>query len=153
MDKKVLRYAAIVPRWRQAFGEHAVDPHGEGQPVEWLVGADAVGAIVADGAWAASFERLLGPRPPEFELAPDALRLGGMTLDDKAIVGRPGYLALRELLLDTGPAHMFESTHLIYPAGTRLITFSRRAPLRLLYRRLAPLSVELAAAPAASARQ
>lgn len=146
MDKTLLRYAPYVPVWRQAFGEHRADPRGEGQPLEWLVGTDAVGAIVAPGARAAPFARLLDLRPPELELGPAALRLDGVTLDDEAIVGQPGYAALCELLLDAGPTHMFESAHLIYPAGTRIITFSRRAPLRMLYRRLAPLPVGLVAA-------
>jgi hypothetical protein len=34
---------------------------------------------------------------------------------------------------------MYLTYHLIYPPGTRIITLSRKAPLPLLYKEMAPL--------------
>jgi hypothetical protein len=39
--------------------------------------------------------------------------------------------------------HMFLSYHLIYPPGTRIITVSRRSPLPLLYKEMAPLPISV----------
>ena len=46
MEKLIRRYSAFIPRWCQAFGDHAPDPGGEGRAVEWLVGSDSVGVVV-----------------------------------------------------------------------------------------------------------
>jgi len=57
------------------------------------------------------------------------------------VIAHPGYAALRELLLGVHEAPMFLTYHLIYPPGTRIITVSRKPPLPLLYKEMAPLPV------------
>ena len=48
---------------------------------------------------------------------------------------------MRGLLLGVDEAPMFLTYHLIYPPGTRIITVSRKPPLPLLYKEMAPLPV------------
>jgi hypothetical protein len=112
VEKIVRRYSAFIPRWCQAFGDHQPDPGGEGRAVEWLIGEDSVGVILL----------------PEIRhrLMQELLR-------------HAGYGALRELLLGEAEVHMYLTYHLIYPPGTRIITLSRKAPLPLLYKEMAPL--------------
>lgn len=145
MEKIVRRYTAYFPRWCQAFGDHLPDPHGEGRAVEWLVGDGCVGVIVLPEIRRLLMHELLGAQEPELEFRPRSLRLNRYDYDEVEVLGHSGYAALRELLLAGGEAHMFLTYHLIYPPGTRIITLSRKPPLPLLYKEMAPLAVSVCA--------
>jgi len=141
MEKAIRRYSAFIPRWCQAFGDHAPDPGGEGRAVEWLLGADSVGVVVLPDIRRFLTHELLGAQQPMLELGERSVTLNQRTYAEMNILGHPGYAALRELLLGAGDAHMFLSYHLIYPPGTRIITISRKPPLPLLYKEMAPLPI------------
>ena len=141
MEKIIHRYSAFFPRWCQAFGDHVPDPGGEGRAVEWLVGADCVGVIVLPEIRHLLMHELLGQHQPELEFRQRSVRLNRRDYDEIEVLGHPGYTALRELLLGSEAAHMFLTYHLIYPPGTRIITVSRKPPLGLLYKEMAPLPI------------
>jgi hypothetical protein len=126
VEKIVRRYSAFIPRWCQAFGDHQPDPGGEGRAVEWLIGEDSVGEILA-------------PKAVEIEFGPRSIRFNRHDYEEASILRHAGYAALRELLLGEAEVHMYLTYHLIYPPGTRIITLSRKAPLPLLYKKMAPL--------------
>jgi hypothetical protein len=48
-----------------------------------------------------------------------------------------------ELVASEGDLHLSQTYHLIYPSGTRILTLSRKAPLPLVYREIAPLLLQL----------
>ena len=141
MEKNIRRYSAFIPRWCQAFGDHAPDPGGEGRAVEWLLGADSVGVVVLPDIRRFLTHELLGAQQPRLELGARCVRLNQRTYAEMNILGHPGYAALRELLLGPGDAYMFLTYHLIYPPGTRIITISRKPPLALLYKEMAALPI------------
>ena len=143
MEKIIRRYSAYFPRWCQAFGDHEPDPVGEARAVEWLVGADSVGVIVLPEIRYRLMHELLGENHPEIEFQRRSIRLNRHHYDEVEVLGHPGYAALRELLLGSEEAHMFLAYHLIYPPGTRIITVSRKPPLGLLYKEMAPLPVSV----------
>lgn len=139
MEKIVRRYSAFIPRWCQAFGDHQPDPGGEGRAVEWLIGEDSVGVILLPEIRHRLMQELLGPRDIEIEFGPHLIRLNRHDYKEASILRHAGYGALRELLLGEAEVHMYLTYHLIYPPGTRIITLSRKAPLPLLYKEMAPL--------------
>ena len=139
MDRIVRRYAAYFPRWCQAFGDHVPDPGGEGRAVEWLVGDDCVGVILLPEVRRFLMHELLGPQTPELALGQRSIQLNRHTYREVSVLGQPGYVALRALLLGHEETHMFLTYHLIYPPGTRIVTVSRKPPLPLLYKEMAPL--------------
>jgi hypothetical protein len=141
MEKIIRRYTAYFPRWCQAFGDHLPDPGGEGRAVEWLIGADCVGVIVLPEVRRILMHELLGPKKPKLEFRQRSLCLNRHDYQEVEVLGHPGYAALWELLLGSEEAHMFLCYHLIYPPGTRIITLSRKPPLPLLYREMAPLPI------------
>ena len=143
MEKIIRRYSAYFPRWCQAFGDHEPDPVGEARAVEWLVGADSVGVIVLPEIRYRLMHELLGENHPEIEFQRRSIRLNRHHYDEVEVLGHPGYAALRELLLGSEEAHMFLAYHLIYPPGTRIIAVSRKPPLGLLYKEMAPLTVSI----------
>lgn len=143
MEKTIRRYTAYFPRWCQAFGDHVPDPGGEGRAVEWLIGSDSVGVIVLPEVRHLLLHALLGGKQPVVESYPGLIRLDQREYAEPSVIGHAGYRALRELLRDSPEAHMFLTYHLIYPAGTRIITISRNSPLPLLYKEMAQLSLIL----------
>lgn len=141
MEKTVRRYSAYFPRWCQAFGDHTPDPGGEGRAVEWLIGEDCVGLVVLPEIRRILQHELLGANRPYLEFAARSVRLNRYDYAETSVLSHPGYAALRELLLGSDDLHLFLTYHLIYPPGTRIITVSRRTPLALLYKEMAPLQV------------
>ena len=93
----------------------------------------------------AAYRRLLGPKAVEIEFGPRSIRLNRHDYEEASILRHPGYAALRELLLGEAEVHMYLTYHLIYPPGTRIITLSRKAPLPLLYKEMAPLPLIVSA--------
>jgi hypothetical protein len=141
VEKTVRRHVSFLPRWCQAFGEHQPDPAGEGRTVEWLIGEDRVGLLIAPDPRRKLLYQLLGPERPELEFRQGLVRINRHDYSNVDVLGQPGYAALRELLLESGDTHIFLTYHLIYPPGTRIITASRKAPLPLLYKEISPLLI------------
>ena len=143
MDREVRRYRAFFPSWCQAFGDHVPEPGGEGRAVEWLVGADCIGAIVVPENRLLLIRELLGSRKPRVIVREGSMRLGELEFRDAEVCGHPGYAALLDLLVSAETVHLFLTYHLIYPPGTRIITVSSKAPLPLIYKETAPLRVSV----------
>jgi hypothetical protein len=139
-ERMIQRYAAFFRGWAQAFGEH----RSLGDPaagMRWLVGDDQVGLILNPG-----LKRLLYPLflyRSELAAPTAMLRPDGLVIDTTLIplVGAaPTPLSqILELIGRPGPLHLYQTYHLIYPSGTRILTLSARAPLPILYRELAPV--------------
>jgi hypothetical protein len=140
----IRRYTAYFRGWAQAFGEHRKvgDPSGGSR---WLVGEGQVGLILEP-----AYKRLLYPlflhRPdrsaPEVILRTDALDVGE-TRVPLAVRPPAPIPEIMSLLGGDQDLHLYQTYHLIYPAGTRILTLSTRAPLGILYRELTPLRLRM----------
>lgn len=139
-EHMIRRYAAFFRGWAQAFGEHRALGDATGG-MRWLIGDDQVGLIVQP-----VLKRLLYPlflhRPgltePAVTLGPAGIDIG-TTRIPLAAEGPTPVPQILELITRPGPLHLYQTYHLIYPPGTRILTLSARAPLGILYRELAPL--------------
>lgn len=144
-EHRIRRYSAFFPGWAQAFGEHQALGEGSGGQ-RWLSGADQVGLILEP-----RLKRLLYPlflhhrdlAEPTATLWPDGLEIEGTHIPLNTVGASPLPQVL-ELLAHPGPLHLYQTYHLIYPSGTRILTLSARAPLTILYRELSPLRLTLA---------
>jgi hypothetical protein len=143
MDREVRRYRAYFPSWCQAFGDHVPDPGGEGRAVEWLIGEDCVGAIVAPEIRDMLIRELLGAKKPRVIVRAGSMCLGELDFSNAEVCGHPGYAALLDLLENADTVHLFPTYHLIYPPGTRIITVSSKAPQSLIYKETTPLRVSV----------
>ncbi len=151
-DRIIRRYAAFFRGWAQAFGEHEKleDP---ALGLRWLVGEDQIGLILVPAIKRFWFPRLLGhpAQPlPEVILHPDALEIATVRLELNRGKGAP-LQPILALLARGCDLHLYQTYHLIYPQGTRILTLSARAPLGILYRELAPLRLRIADAQLAAA--
>ncbi len=143
-ERIIRRYSAYFPGWAQAFGTH--DKGGDEQRnLRWLFGEDQVGLILTHEVKRFLYPRFLGDRAshaPTLELTDGLLRIESAEIRFDESHGRP-VEALLELVQGPGELHLYQTYHLIYPSGTRIITLSRRAPLPILYREISQVSLQL----------
>lgn len=150
----IRRHGAYFRGWAQAFGAH--EPASDDKRgLRWLLGEEQLGLILtpaiqqwlqplwaddADDMPAISSEQTADAAP--LVLNDDTLHLGSLTLPIASAHQRVVEFAA-DLLANERDLHLYQTYHLIYPSGTRILTLSRRAPLALIYRELAPLRLEL----------
>ena len=73
----------------------------------------------------------------------DCVRIGEFHQDLSATEDKPGLDALRQALEKPGDLHLYLTHHFLYRAGTRIITFSRKQPLAIIYKQISPMQIEL----------
>ncbi|MDD3449771.1 MAG: hypothetical protein PHF72_12165 [Gammaproteobacteria bacterium] len=144
IKRQVERYAAYYFNWCQAFGEHDAVADETGA-LTWLVGEGRVGVILAARERREILRELMHQErtTPEVTIRPECIRVNDTRI---ALPGLPDTTALdrlRDLLEGEETIHLFLTYHVFYPAGTRIITFSRKPPLGLLYKAVGKLQVRL----------
>lgn len=139
----VQRYAGYFRGWCQAFGEHR-SQLDEDSGILWLFGDDQVGLILSERLRRIAYRQLLVSRnPPPLMIGIDFVRVGNLRYDAASDVERAGLESLRQLFAVVTPVHLYLTYHFMYPRGTRIVTFSRKAPLPLVYKTIAPLVAKL----------
>jgi len=155
----IRRHSAYFRGWAQAFGAHELATDAR-RGLRWLLGDEQLGLILTPPI-RASLQALTADAGPDGEenpaasdgaapdIAPDrlllgdhALDLGDVTMPIASVQQGVADFAAR-LLQDRGDLHLYQTYHLIYPSGTRILTLSQRAPLGLIYREIEPLQVGL----------
>lgn len=139
----VHRYTAYFRGWATAFGSHEKEIDEE-RALVWLFGEDQVGLILSPTVKRFLYPLLLGKgkSEPIVSLTEGRLRIQDteIALADKD--QRP-YEAVMGLVCQGGDPHLFQSYHLVYPSGTRILTLARKAPLGLIYSEIRPLILKL----------
>jgi hypothetical protein len=141
---QIKRYAAFYRGWCQAFGEHEGEIE-EGADINWIYGEGAIGLVMSKDIQKRFMRYMLlkGGENPGIEL-----RKGCIYLNDEKIVmasaaDRKGLSRIRALFGSGLLIHMYLTSHFYYPSGTRIITFSTRKPLPIVYKEINPVSVRL----------
>ena len=139
----IRRYTAFFQGWAQAFGNHRGSMDDD-RVLNWLFGEneDQIGLILTHQLRHDLLHKVIGEHLSEVHLTLGPSRVGVEDLtvatgyrDEQAI------RAIRALLDGDGELHLYLTYHLFYPSGTRILTLSRKAPLPLIYREIAPLTV------------
>ncbi|WPL14061.1 MULTISPECIES: hypothetical protein [Thiorhodovibrio] len=142
--RSIRRYSAFFRTWAQAFGEHELieDPDNA---LRWLIGPNQLGFILNTSLRRQLYALLLGRHahpPPRLRLTRESLQLG-QHYWMPARAPEPVYQLLQRILANKGALHLFQSYHLIFPAGTRILTLSQQAPMPLIYREIAAVELEV----------
>jgi hypothetical protein len=143
-ERKIRRYSAYFRGWATAFGSHEKDANNE-RGLVWLFGDDQMGLILTPAVKRFLFPLFLG----RCRDAVPAVRVdsGCLRIDDVEIAfdnrDQRAFDTMMGLMQLEGDLHLYQTYHLVYPSGTRILTLGRRAPLPLVYRELAPLVVQL----------
>jgi hypothetical protein len=170
-DARLLRrHRAYFNGWAQAFGHHdlfrdtcqglrwllgerqlglMLDPSvrtrlqgGDGQGLGGLL-ADDLRSPAVEPARPRSLHRLgIASTPPALiDVGSETLRLGRLTLRHCPAAVVEG---VRALMDEDADLHLYETYHLMYPSGSRILTLTRRPPLGLVYRELTPALIRAA---------
>jgi len=143
-ERTIRRYSAYFRGWATAFGAHE-KVFDEGRGMRWLFGEEQVGLILTPDVKRLLYPLFLGRRgehAPTLELGSEMLQIGDVEISFGHQDRRP-FAAITEVLKRPGDIHLYQTYHLFYPSGTRILTLSRRSPLPLVYREIAPLRVQI----------
>jgi len=143
-ERWVKRYSAYFQGWCQTFGEHQKAALSDDE-VKWLFTDDQVGLILRDDILRVFQRELLslGGREPVMSIAPTYVQTGDLVLSTVEEHHKPATDRFRSLLRAPATLHLYLTYHLLYPPGTRIVTFSRRMPMGIIYKEIEPLRVLL----------
>jgi|GEM_PF-815374 len=141
---QIKRYSAYYAGWCVAFGEHDAT-YDENKEINWLYGDSKIGFTLSPQLKRVFFRELLG-RPnriplvsiQEFEIRLDKYRIP-MTLEED----RRGLASFKEFINTEEDVHLCLTSHFCYTPGTRIITFSKKKPLIIIYKEIQPMQVEI----------
>ena len=142
LKRRVRRYTAYFRGWSQAFGEH--DPSfAEDCEVSWLLAPDQVGLILPDEVRKVFYLELLGKKTTikTLRVSQTQVEFGRSSYPLEERRDIEGVGALMTLLRREEPTHLYLTYHLLYPQGTRIVTFSKKTPLPIIYKEMQPLTV------------
>ena len=142
-DKKIVRrYSAYYQGWCMAFGEHQAIYHDDWN-INWLFAEDRIGLAISSELRKRIARELLGQRDkaPVVVLSEDSVKINRLhyLLVDEA----ERYYArqIRSFIMNSEELHMFLCSHFCYPPRTRIVTFSRKKPLAIMYKEMLPLEL------------
>lgn len=143
-DRLIRRYAAFFKGWAQAFGEHE-KIEDERRHLRWLRTDEQVGLILEPAIKRALYPHFLGHKPedvPPILLHRTAVEMAGARFE-LGETPEPPLSDILQLVAAAQELHLYQTYHLIYPSGTRILTLSARAPMTILYRELPPITLRL----------
>lgn len=140
-ERQIRRYTAYFLGWCQAFGEHDVD-FDESKDFNWLFGDAKIGIIVSSSVRKLFLKDILRQENPAIFLSCSGIKIKGSHYaafeNEKKV-----FKYVLDFLKKPSEIHMFLSSHLCYPPKTRIITFSTKKPLLILYKEIPPLTVKI----------
>jgi hypothetical protein len=143
IEQEVTRYSAYFRGWCQAFGEHE-NVKGEASGAEWLLADSQVGLVLpAEYIKPLYREVLLHDEAPPLVFCADKLRIGSLTLPLGGGRERQVLDAMAAILQSGEPLHLYLTSHLLYGSGARIITFSRKKPILIIYKEIGRMRVQL----------
>ena len=140
LERTVSRYSAYFRGWCQSFGEHE-ESFDQDSEINWLRADDQVGIVLTDEFKRLFYKKLLGGNSPTLRLSKTHVELGDSSYPLEEQRDIEGMGALMALLRRDEPTHLYLTYHLLYPQGTRILTFSKKSPLLIIYKEMQPLKV------------
>lgn len=138
------RYAAYFRGWCQAFGE--IDKEFEGaNGIMWLLAEDQVGLILPDQQRREVYRQVLGTKAKAkvLTVSDSRFQLGETAFDIDVNQVQEYLRTLLRAFSGSQELHLYVTYHLTYPSGTRFVTISKRAPLRIIYKEIEPMVIRI----------
>ncbi len=138
------RYAAYFRGWCQAFGE--IDNEHEGaNGITWLLAEDQVGLILPDQLRREVYRQILGTKAKTAVLtvSDSHFELGATAFDIDSHDVQKYLSVLLHTFTVSQALHLYLTYHLTYPSGTRFVTISTQAPLRIIYKEIEPMVIRI----------
>jgi len=142
-ERELKRYAAYFRGWCQAFGEHEGIHDAEGG-IDWLIADHQVGLVLPRDVLKTLYrEVLLHRQPPALVISSDRMQIGSLEIVITKGQERRILEAVLEILSGDDEVHVYLTSHLIYGGGNRIITFSNRKPLTIIYKEIGAMPLQL----------
>ena len=141
----IKRYSAYYAGWCVAFGEHDID-YDENKEINWLFGDSKIGFALSPQLKQIVFHELLGKHKhiPLVSIQESEIRLHKYRIPITLEEDRRGLASFKEFINTKEDVHLCLTSHFCYPPGTRIITFTKKKPLIIIYKEIQPMKVKIA---------
>lgn len=144
LQRELIRYAAYFKGWCQAFGEHD-GIRCETSGIDWLLADHQVGLVLpVETVRSLRREVLLRKHTPNLTFNPDCIQVGDLRIPLEKQQEQRALAAVAEILSSPQAVHLYLSSHLLYGGGNRIITFSNKKPLLIIYKVIGTMHVRMA---------
>ncbi len=140
LNRLIKRYSAYYSGWCVAFGEHKV-VYDENKDINWLHGESQVGFALAPKLKKILVRELLSRHVdiPEITLADAYVKINDKHYEFQTEDDAREMKLLKGFFKTPDEIHMFLTCHFCYPPGTKIVTFSTKKPLIIMYKEIKPL--------------
>ena len=143
LNRQIMRYSAYFRGWCQAFGEHRTI-HGETSGIDWLLADIQIGLVLPKHLIKAVHrEVLLHTQPPILKFIRNRVQIGSLTIDVESEQEHKALAAIRKLLQSDTDFHLYLTHHLLHGSGKRIITFSRKKPVSIIYKEIGNMQIQI----------
>jgi len=144
-NRFIKRYSAYYSGWCVAFGEHKA-VYDEERDINWLHGESQVGFALAPKLKKVLVRELLGRHVdiPEITLADAYVKINDKCYELRTEDDAREFKRLKKFFEAPDDIYMFMTSHFCYPPGTKIITFSTKKPLVIMYKEIKPLRLIVA---------
>ncbi len=143
-SRLIKRYSANYAGWCVAFGEHDTN-YDENKETNWLFGDSKIGFILSPPLKRIFFHELMGKHKhiPLISILESEIRLNGYRIPITLEEDRRGLASFKKFISTKKDVHLCLTSHFCYPPGTRIITFTKKKPLIIIYKEVQPMQVEI----------
>jgi hypothetical protein len=143
VERELIRYAAYFKGWCQAFGEHQGMRCTE-SGIDWLLADHQLGLVLpSDMVKSLHREVLLRRRTPSLIFRDECIEVGALRIPLERKREQKALDAVAEILASPEAVHLYLTSHLLYGGGNRIITFSNRKPLLIIYKVIGTMRVSM----------
>jgi len=144
LERELIRYSAYFKGWCQAFGEHeGIQCKASG--IDWLLTDQQVGLVLPSETIKPLYrEVLLHKQTPTLTFREDRIEIGALRIALEKKQEQRALDAIAEILESPEAVHLYLTSHLVYGGGNRIITFSNRKPLLIIYKVIGTMHVRMA---------
>ena len=142
IEQEVTRYSAYFRGWCQAFGEHE-NVKGEASGAEWLLADRQVGLVLPVEYIKPLYrEVLLHDEAPPLVFCTEQLRVGSLAMPLGRGRERQVLDAMAAILQGGEAVHLYLTSHLLYGSGAKIITFSHKKPIPIIYKEIGTMRLQ-----------
>ncbi len=143
IERELTRYSAYFRGWCQAFGEHE-GIQCERSGIDWLLADHQLGLVLpAKAVKALHREVLLHAKTPTLTFSEDCIHIGALRIGLEKKQEQRALDAMADILESPDTVHLYLTSHLLYGGGNRIITFSNRKPLLIIYKVIGTMRVRM----------
>jgi hypothetical protein len=143
LERELIRYSAYFKGWCQAFGEHEGIRCRE-SGIDWLLADQQIGLVLPQETIKPLYrEVLLQKRTPTLTFRADCIEIGGLRIALEKKQEQRALDAVADILASPEAVHLYLTSHLLYGGGNRIITFSNRKPLLIIYKVIGTMHVRM----------